>query len=127
MLMWIIYAYGHLILSNKFLGEKIIRMKVKVIFYASLLMLCSCVKEKETAIMVKNGFERAEQQLSAQLQNIPEPTEYPRTINKQGTLKTTKKNDWTEGFYPGCLWYVYEYNKSEDWKREAIKWTEASL
>lgn len=100
-------------------------MKVKVIFYASLLMLCSCVKEKETAIMVKNGFERAEQQLSAQLQNIPEPTEYPRTINKQGTLKTTKKNDWTEGFYPGCLWYVYEYNKSEDWKREAIKWTEA--
>ena len=56
-------------------------MKVKVIFYASLLMLCSCVKEKETAIMVKNGFERAEQQLSAQLQNIPEPTEYPRTIN----------------------------------------------
>ena len=69
--MWIIYAYGHLILSNKFLGEKIIRMKVKVIFYASLLMLCSCVKEKETAIMVKNGFERAEQQLSAQLQTIP--------------------------------------------------------
>ena len=67
-------------------------MKVKVIFYASLLMLCSCVKEKETAIMVKNGFERAEQQLSAQLQNIPEPTEYPRTINKQGTLKTTKKS-----------------------------------
>ena len=75
--------------------------------------------------MVKNGFERAEQQLSAQLQNIPEPVEYPRTINKQGTLKTTKKNDWTEGFYPGCLWYVYEYNKSEDWKRAAIKWTEA--
>lgn len=73
-------------------------MKVKVIFYASLLMLCSCVKEKETAIMVKNGFERAEQQLSAQLQNIPEPTEYPRTINKQGTLKTTKRMIGQKGF-----------------------------
>lgn len=40
-------------------------------------------------------------------------------------VEDNKKNDWTEGFYPGCLWYVYEYNKSEDWKRAAIKWTEA--
>ena len=56
-------------------------MKVKVIFYASLLMLCSCVQENETAIMVKNWFESAEQHLSAQFQNIPETTEYARTMN----------------------------------------------
>ena len=79
---------------------------------------CSCGTKNEENI-VSYGFERAEQQLSAQLKVIPEPTEYPRTI-KDGKLKTTKKNDWTEGFYPGCLWYIYEYNHDENWKEAAI-------
>ena len=56
---------------------------------------------------------------------MPEATEYPRTIGKDGKLKVTRKNDWTEGFYPGCLWYVYEYTNKEDWKKAAIKWTES--
>lgn len=98
-------------------------MKINKLWILCLLILCSCSTKNEEDI-VSRGFERAELQLSAQLKVLPEPNEYPRTI-KDGKLKTTKKNDWTEGFYPGCLWYVYEHNHNENWKESAIKWTEA--
>ena len=31
--------------------------------------------------------------------------------------------DWTSGFYPGSLWYLYEYTRSDEWKNAAIKRT----
>ena len=80
-------------------------MKINKLWILCLLVFCSCGTKNEENI-VSRGFERAEQQLSAQLKAIPEPTEYPRTI-KDGKLKTTKKNDWSEGFYPdACLMYM---------------------
>ncbi|MBZ4191313.1 glycoside hydrolase family 88 protein [Niabella beijingensis] len=49
---------------------------------------------------------------------------YPRTIDKKGALVTTSMYDWTPGFFPGSLWYAYEYSKNEVLKNEAIRWTE---
>ena len=99
-------------------------MKVFYVLCISVLVLIACSGGEDTSI-VEQGFTRAEQQLSNQLKAVPEATEYPRTIGKAGKLKVTRKNDWTEGFYPGCLWYVYEYTNKEDWKKAAIKWTES--
>ena len=99
-------------------------MKVFYVLCISVLVLIACSGGEDTSI-VEQGFTRAEQQLSNQLKAVPEATEYPRTIAKDGKLKVTRKNDWTEGFYPGCLWYVYEYTNKEDWKKAAIKWTES--
>lgn len=82
----------------------------------------SCSQEKQVN-MVDNAFKVAEQQLTAQLKTVPEPIAFPRTI-RNGELYTTKMNDWTEGFYPGCLWYIYENNGEEKWKQAALKWTE---
>lgn len=49
---------------------------------------------------------------------------YPRTIDKTGKLVTTSMYDWTPGFFPGSLWYAYEFSKDEALKAEAIRWTE---
>lgn len=49
---------------------------------------------------------------------------YPRTIDKNGKLVTTSMYDWTPGFFPGNLWYAYEYSKDEALKKEALRWTE---
>ena len=70
------------------------------------------------------GFGRAEQQLAAQIKAVPDSTRFPRTISKDGKRVVTHRNDWTEGFYPGCLWYIYEYTGKENWKKAAVKWTE---
>ena len=32
--------------------------------------------------------------------------------------------DWTSGFFPGELWYMYEYTKDDFWKEKARKQTE---
>ncbi|MEP2024184.1 MAG: glycoside hydrolase family 88 protein [Reichenbachiella sp.] len=37
--------------------------------------------------------------------------------------KTVGLHDWTSGFWPGILWYAYEYSKDESLKKEAKKFT----
>lgn len=46
----------------------------------------------------------------------------PRTI-EYGKLKLVASKDWTSGFFPGELWYLYELTKNDKWKQEAIKFT----
>lgn len=48
----------------------------------------------------------------------------PRTI-EQGKLKLVKSGDWTSGFFPGVLWFLYEYSGRADWKKEAESFTAA--
>ena len=35
--------------------------------------------------------------------------EYPRTTGLDGSLRTSDMGWWCSGFYPGSLWYIYEY------------------
>ncbi len=42
--------------------------------------------------------------------------EVPRTINKDGSLSVASVGDWTSGFYPGVLWYMYELTGEAEWK-----------
>lgn len=88
--------------------------------------MTACVQrtDSDKIEIVKHSFSTAEQHLTKQLKVVLEPTVFPRTI-KNGQLHTTHMNDWTEGFYPGCLWYMYENNKTDKWKKAAITWTEA--
>lgn len=100
-------------------------MKIKGLLLFTACLLMACGRGNKDANLVDRVFSVAGQHLSTQLEVIPEPTAYPRTIGKDGKLKVTKKKDWTEGFYPGCLWYMYEYTHKDEWKKAAVKWTEA--
>ncbi len=51
----------------------------------------------------------------------------PRTINKDGSLQVVPAGDWTSGFYPGVLWYMFELTGDEVWKEKAIKYTDELL
>lgn len=51
-------------------------------------------------------------------------TRLPKTIDENGALVTTGIYDWTSGFFPGSLWYIYEITGDEKWKEEATRWTE---
>lgn len=44
----------------------------------------------------------------------------PRSILKNETQwKQISSSDWCSGFWPGILWYVYEYTKDVQWKTKA--------
>ena len=47
----------------------------------------------------------------------------PRTLDTSGNLKVVGSRDWTSGFFPGVLWYIYEFNKDNAWKQRAESFT----
>ncbi|MBP8959557.1 MAG: glycoside hydrolase family 88 protein [Bacteroidales bacterium] len=47
----------------------------------------------------------------------------PRTIDKEGNLVTSPSSWWTSGFFPGSLWYLYEYTGDEKFRQYAEEMT----
>ncbi|MDR2040568.1 MAG: glycoside hydrolase family 88 protein [Bacteroidales bacterium] len=51
------------------------------------------------------------------------PLTNPRTIEPDGKLRLVISRDWTSGFYPGELWYMYEYTGDHQWMEQARHYT----
>lgn len=80
-------------------------------------------------INVKKAFQGATAQVSVMLQEVTNADTTgnaklvsPRTY-ENGKLKMVQSRDWTSGFFPGVLWYLYEYTKDNKWLTEAEKFT----
>lgn len=83
---------------------------------------------------VKQDFVNAEEQTSVLLKEIAIakakmpmteknlPLVSPRTV-ENGELVLLPARAWTSGFFPGNLWYLYEYTQDAKWKAEAEKYT----
>ncbi len=99
-----------------------------IIFFVA----CTTSKKSATGVsddFIKNNFSNATTMLNNMLKTADEKFSvkngaYPRTTNKEGKMATTSMYDWTPGFFPGNLWYTYEFTKDPSIKAEAVKWTE---
>ena len=49
----------------------------------------------------------------------------PRTLDKSGQVVYGSFKNWTSGFFPGSMWYLYNLTGDEKWKALAVKYTEA--
>jgi hypothetical protein len=47
----------------------------------------------------------------------------PRTADQEGRLELVRVGDWTSGFYPGILWYMYELTGFGSWEEKAMEYT----
>jgi len=52
----------------------------------------------------------------------PDSSFSPRTL-VDGKLKLVSSRDWTSGFFPGELWFLYQYTGKEEWKKAAQTYT----
>ena len=94
------------------------------------LLTAGCVTQ-EKGIKGKETFSFAEQQTTVMLQEIQKATQQsaktdlvsPRTLNAQGDLVLVASRDWTSGFFPGVLWFLYEATGQPQWAAEARKAT----
>jgi len=95
---------------------------------AAALVTAGCASNPQKARFIQENVGFAVAQTELMLKAVGEPTgqNYPRTKKGDGTLGTTHMRDWTTGFFPGSLWYLYELTGDAKWKAEAEKWT-ASL
>jgi PelA/Pel-15E family pectate lyase len=48
---------------------------------------------------------------------------YPRATNAQGRWVATPMNEWTSGFFPGTLWYLYSHTNDSKIREQAERWT----
>ncbi len=65
---------------------------------------------------------RAELKAKGELKSGDAEQVVPRSINSDGTLHLVGAADWTSGFFPGLLWYLYEYTQEQKWADAAIKY-----
>ncbi|RNL55900.1 glycoside hydrolase family 88 protein [Pedobacter jejuensis] len=95
-------------------------------FIIVVLIVVSCLKAKSQKVNVKDEFQFAQGQLSLMLNEIDQISAgklvSPRTI-ENGRLKMTDAGNWTSGFFPGMLWYLYEFTGDDRWKIEAQRFT----
>lgn len=50
--------------------------------------------------------------------------EFPQSFSAEGEFVKSGINWWCSGFYPGCLWYIYEYGRNDSVASLARKHTE---
>ena len=93
-------------------------------FTLSLLAGCSSKNQAELDF-IDDNIQFAVAQTELLLQEVGEPTgnNYPRTMNADGKLVTTGMYDWTPGFFPGSLWYLYELTQEDSWLEVSKAWT----
>lgn len=95
----------------------IMLLQVFTLFYT-----CSSTRIKNKENFTEQQLNNANKQISLLLNDAMEANRIPRTIDENGNLHFTNLGfDWTEGFFPGTCWYLYEVTKDEKWKLAAEK------
>ncbi|MDQ4139782.1 MAG: glycoside hydrolase family 88 protein, partial [Bacteroidota bacterium] len=102
-------------------------MKFKIFLLGILYLSSFSVKAQ---VDIDSAFRHAESQTNLMLQEIdkaydPSKPDFqvPRTLFPTGELKLFILKDWTSGFFPGSLWFLYEHTQDPKWRLEAQKFT----
>jgi len=96
-------------------------MKFTVNTFAIFLLLIqmSCDSSNSTQDGSGSRLEQMDQQLSRLREVATKNQRIPRTVH-EGKIKFTGQHfDWTEGFFPGTCWYMYEMTGDDAWKQSA--------
>ncbi len=73
--------------------------------------------------LVEKNFGEAAKKYKAMLGEIPVDSLNPRSAKEDGSLDLTGSGPWTSGFFPGNLWFIYEYTGDTAWKSAAEHYT----
>ena len=93
--------------------------------FAFFVILISCTREKPLNKIIDESLAFSAKQYTLMADVMKEkPGLLPRTIDASGNLVTAGSGWWTSGFFPGCLWYLYEYSNDERFRDYAIEMTE---
>ena len=90
-----------------------------------LLSACNSTSKNVQTDLIADNVAFAEKQIGHQVKLIEESGKIlnPRTI-KNDKIQYVPIDDWTSGFFPGSMWYMYELTGNEKWKNLGTKYTE---
>jgi unsaturated chondroitin disaccharide hydrolase len=91
---------------------------------AVLMVFTSAPIRGQTDSSVTASLDFAARQLKATAAEVNDSTLFPRSTNGDGSWNTVPPRDWTSGFFPGCLWYMYEQTGDRFFEHAARRWTD---
>jgi unsaturated chondroitin disaccharide hydrolase len=100
-------------------------LRIITIALAGFLIGITCCFRNNSGLDVKKNLDYCVVQADKTLKDIPADSVFPRQINSgKAEWRFIEKEEWTSGFWPGILWYLYEYTGNPKWKIQADKFTE---
>ncbi len=86
----------------------------------STLVLSACQSKDEADFTPDKALHFASKQTNRLLAVAVKADKIPRTIDAKGDMHWTHDGfDWTEGFFPGSCWYLFEYTNNKKWQEAA--------
>jgi hypothetical protein len=73
--------------------------------------------------MANQSLAFADEQYNRLYQDLETNERFPRSLNEDGSIRMVPPRDWTSGFFPGSMWYLYEVTGKEEWKERAEAFT----
>lgn len=87
-----------------------------LLLFSSTILGCATNND-----MVDSRLQNAEKQLTVLRTASLQENNIPRSTNKEGGIRWIETPyDWTEGFWSGTCWMLYEHTKDNQWKEAAI-------
>jgi hypothetical protein len=97
------------------------KSKSIIVLLLAISTVISAKNYKEIS-WLKTAIDRSQEQLLAASEAYKTTQKNPRTFDKGKVIFASPK-DWTCGFFPGSLWYMFELSKNENFKTEAEYYT----
>jgi unsaturated chondroitin disaccharide hydrolase len=88
------------------------------------ILFAGCTSE--SSLDVNKNLDYCLEQASETVSGLTDSSQIPRSIaNGKTEWRFVNYRDWTCGFWPGILWYAYEYSKDDKWKSQAVRFSKA--
>ena len=68
-------------------------------------------------------IQKAMEQYLGMIKTNADIAQFPRSTNNDTSINFVDASDWTSGFFPGSLWYLYEYSNNSTLLDHASRWT----
>jgi hypothetical protein len=108
-------------MKNPFEKYNKIKSLTALIFF---ILFISCSTKNKEDMAINKATESATIKLNKSIIEYKNSDKNPRNLGADKKTHFVKSKDWTSGFYPGCLWYLYELTNDTAVKAAAERHTE---
>ena len=100
---------------------RVLGLTLLTVFLSSFFVLSCQIRgfEKEKGLSTDNQLVHLERQFGALLHEAENMNAIPRTTKENKIHWIGEQFDWTEGFFPGSCWYLFEMSNDPKWKAAA--------
>lgn len=101
-------------------------MQVKsiLLIFSFLISMVAFSAEKSMQKVIKESMKVVELQSKSMAEKLKSRKDLlPRSAQSRSSIVTVDSHDWCSGFFPGVLWYLYEYTRKPEFSKWADNYT----